>query len=293
MWYNTKEAKNSKVGNQMAELKINGLTKKYHSGVVAIDRFNLDVADGESVAIFGLDRSGKSTLLRMIAGLEEVTEGTVTLGKRDITDLSTKDRNLAFAFRDTTLDNRVSVYDNLAFGLRARKVPEPVVDVKVKAVAELLSLSDVLLRKPKTLSVLQRRRILLGRTMTRDPEVYLFDDPLTGIDDELKKSILADLVKAQARLKATFLFATDDIWQAVTIADRIAILSEGKLVQVDTPQNLYAHPETELVAEVMGSVMTQATASTEEPAVTDEAVITEEPAVTEEAADEVAQKAGE
>jgi ABC-type sugar transport system ATPase subunit len=237
----------------MAELKINGLTKKYHSGVVAIDQLNLDIADGECVALFGLDRSGKSTLLRMLAGLEEVTEGTVTLGKRDITDLSTKDRNLAFVFRDTALDNRVSVYDNLAFGLRARKVPEPVVDVKVKAVAELLSLNDLLLRKPKTLSVLQRRRILLGRTMTRDPEVYLFDDPLAGIDDDLKKAVLSDLVKVQARLNATFLYATDDIWQAVTLADRIAVLSEGKLVQVDTPENLYAHPANELVAEIMGS----------------------------------------
>jgi ABC-type sugar transport system ATPase subunit len=237
----------------MAELKINGLTKKYHSGVVAIDQLNLGIADGECVALFGLDRSGKSTLLRMLAGLEEVTEGTVTLGKRDITDLSTKDRNLAFVFRDTALDNRVSVYDNLAFGLRARKVPEPVVDVKVKAVAELLSLNDLLLRKPKTLSVLQRRRILLGRTMTRDPEVYLFDDPLAGIDDDLKKAVLSDLVKVQARLNATFLYATDDIWQAVTLADRIAVLSEGKLVQVDTPENLYAHPANELVAEIMGS----------------------------------------
>jgi ABC-type sugar transport system ATPase subunit len=247
----------------MAELKINGLTKKYHSGVVAIDQLNLDIADGECVALFGLDRSGKSTLLRMLAGLEEVTEGTVTLGKRDITDLSTKDRNLAFVFRDTALDNRVSVYDNLAFGLRARKVPEPVVDVKVRAVAELLSLSDLLLRKPKTLSVLQRRRILLGRTMTRDPEVYLFDDPLAGIDDDLKKAVLSDLVKVQARLNATFLYATDDIWQAVTLADRIAVLSEGKLVQVDTPQNLYAHPANELVAEIMGSTAAIDSAATD------------------------------
>jgi ABC-type sugar transport system ATPase subunit len=246
----------------MAELKINALTKKYHSGVVAIDQLNLDVGDGECVALFGLDRSGKSTLLRMIAGLEEVTEGRITLGKRDITDLSTRERNLAFVFRDTALDNRVSVYDNLAFGLRARKVPEPVVDVKVKAVAELLSLSDALLRKPKTLSVLQRRRILLGRTMTRDPEVYLFDDPLTGVDDALKKAVLSDLMKAQARLKATFLYATDDIWQAVTMADRIAILSEGKLVQVDTPENLYSRPANELVAEIMGSVATAVTAET-------------------------------
>ena len=239
----------------MANLSIKELTKKYHSGVVAVDRFNLEVKDGECVAIFGLDRSGKSTLLRMIAGLEEVTEGTIVLGKRDITNASTKDRNLSFAFRDTALDNKETVYDNLAFGLRSRKMPEPVVEIKVKAVAALLGLADCLQRKPKTLTALQRRRIILGRTMTRDPEVYLFDEPLAGMDAELQNLVLQDLIKAQIRLGATFVYATEDMRQAVSLADRIVILSEGKIVQMDTPENLFNHPVNAFVAEVMGGTV--------------------------------------
>lgn len=236
----------------MAELKIVSLNKKYPSGIVALDSLDLEIASGECVAIFGLDRSGKSTLLRILAGLEPATEGNVFLGERDITELSSKDRNFAFVFRDTNLDNRDTVFDNLAYGLRARKVPEEVVSVKVKAVAEFLGLSGCLQRKPKTLSPLERRRILLGRAICRDPEVYLFDDPFSGYDAEQKNSVLGDLVLTQKRLQATFIFATDDMRQAMTLADRIVILREGKIVQIGTPSELTANPADSFVAEVVG-----------------------------------------
>ncbi|MBP5242452.1 MAG: ABC transporter ATP-binding protein, partial [Clostridia bacterium] len=236
----------------MAVMNITSLTKKYPSGVVAIDNFTLNVADGESVAIFGLDRSGKSTLLRVLAGLEPATDGQITLDGRDITYLSSKDRNMAYAFRDTALDNNADVFGNLAYGLRKRKVAEEVIEVKVKAVAEILGLTELLTRKPKVLTALQRRRVALGRTIVRDPGVFLFDDPLSGLDGELRAQTVSDLVKLQTRLGATYIYATDDIAEAFTIGSRVAILSQGKLVQVDTPENLFKHPVNDFVAEVTG-----------------------------------------
>ncbi len=236
----------------MAEMKITALTKTYPSGVTAVQDFNLEVKEGESVALFGLERSGKSTLLRMLAGLEPVTKGNISLNGKDITDLSSKDRNVSYVFQNTTLDNQKSVYDNLAYGLIIRKTPASVVDVKVKAVAQILGLSDVLSRKPKTLSASLRRRIVLGRTLVREPKVYLFDEPLNGLDAALRESLLKDLVKLQIRLGATFIYATDDIREALTIGSKVAILSEGKLLQCDTPENLYVTPANDFVAEIMG-----------------------------------------
>lgn len=234
----------------MADLKIVSLSKKYPGGVVALDHIDLEIPSGECVAIFGLDRSGKSTLLRILAGLEPATDGNIKLGERDITESSVRDRNFAFVFRDSNLDNKDTVFDNLAYGLRARKVPEEAIDVKVKAVAEILGLSNCLQRKPKTLTPTERRRILLGRAICRDPEVYLFDDPFSGYDAEQKNSVLSDLVLAQARLGATFIFATDDMRQAMTLADRIVILREGKIVRVDTPAALVENPGDDFIAAV-------------------------------------------
>lgn len=235
----------------MAELKIVSLTKTYPSGVTAVKDFSLEVKEGESVALFGLERSGKSTLLRMLAGLEPVTDGQILLDGRDITDLSSKERNVSYVFQNTALDNQKNVYDNLAYGLKLRKTPDSVIDLKVKAVASLLGLSDVLTRKPKTLTAAQRRRVILGRTVVRDPKVYLFDDALSGLDAELRAQTLKDLVKLQIRLGATFVYATDDIRQALTVGCKVAILSEGKLVQFDTPENLYKSPANDFVKEIM------------------------------------------
>lgn len=236
----------------MADLKIISLTKKYPSGVVALDGIDLEISSGECVAVFGLDRSGKSTFLRILAGLEPLSEGTIKSGERDITESSAKDRNFAFVFRDSNLDNKDTVFDNLAYGLRARKVPEEVIEIKVKAVAQVLGLAGLLQRKPKTLTATERRRILLGRAVTRDPDVYLFDDPFSGYDEEQKNAVLSDLVVLQKRLKATFVFATDDMRQAMTVADRIVILRSGKIVQIDTPENILANPADDFVAEVTG-----------------------------------------
>ncbi|MBR7100597.1 MAG: ABC transporter ATP-binding protein [Clostridia bacterium] len=237
----------------MAELNIIALTKTYPSGVTAVDNLSLTVNAGESVALFGLERSGKSTLLRMIAGLEPVTSGQIVLDGKDITDLSVKDRNLAYVFQNTTLDNNKTVYENLAYGLKSRKAPAAVIDVKVKAVAEILNLSQVLNRKPKTLTALERRRILLGRTVVRDPKVYLFDEALSGLNDELRLQILKDITKLQIALGCTFVYATENIAEAVTVASRVAILSQGKLLQIDTPENLYHSPANGFVAEIMGT----------------------------------------
>lgn len=238
----------------MAELKITSLKKQYYSGAIALENFDLTVNDGESMAVYGLDASGKSTLIRLIAGLDEVTEGNILLNGKDITAMPAKERNIAYISRDAALDNRVSVYDNLAYGLRARKIPEPVIEVKVKAVADLLNLGDLLLRKPKSLTTLQRRRVVLGRAVARDPEIYLFDDPVGGMDADLRDNLLKDLVALQLRLKATFVYATDDIAQAVTLADKIAVLEQHTIAQVGTAEELYLHPADEFIADVMGSM---------------------------------------
>ena len=240
----------------MSELNIISLSKTYPGGTVALNDFSLKVNDGESVALFGLERSGKSTLLRMLAGLEPVTSGQILLDGKDVTDLSAKERNVAYALQNASLDNQKSVFDNLAYGLRSRKMPEAAIEVKVKAVAEILGLSDMLTRRPKTLSSVQRRRVILGRTVVREPKVYFFDDVLSGLDGELRDQTLRDILKLQLRLGATFLYATDDITDALTVGSREAILSEGKLVQCDTPENLYNAPANEFVAEIMGVAFT-------------------------------------
>lgn len=237
----------------MSALKIESLTKKYPGGTLAVDGISLDVADGESVAVFGLERSGKSTLLRMIAGLEDVTQGRILFDGKDVTDAPTKERNVAFAFQGVNLDQQASVYENLAYGLKLRKVPAAVIDVKVRAVAQILGLSSELMRKPKTLTAEKRRLVVFGRTIVRDPKVYLFDDALSGLDESLRESTLRALVGLQIRLNATFLYATDDIREAVSIGSRVAILREGKLVQIDTPERLFAAPADDFVAEIMGA----------------------------------------
>lgn len=237
----------------MSALKITGLSKKYPSGVVALDNFNLEVKEGESVAVLGLDKSGKSTLLRILAGLEDATGGDIFMDSKRITDLPSKDRNMAYAFQNTALDNNATVYDNLAYGLRKRKTPEAVVDVKVRTVAEILGLSDQLQRKPKALGVLQRRRVILGRTVARDPGVYLFDEPLAGLNDELKEQVLQDLVKIQIRLQATFVYATENPREAASVGERIVVLSEGgKTEQIGIAQELFSSPVNEYVAVAMG-----------------------------------------
>lgn len=237
----------------MSELRIENMTKKYPSGVVALEKINMMVRPGESVAVFGLERSGKSTLLRILAGLEPVTLGHIFLDAKDITETPSKERSVAYVFQSSALDNKKNVYDNLAYGLTLRKASPAVIDIKVKAVADMLGLTDVLTRKPKTITTLQRRRVILGRTIVRDPKVYLFDEPLAGLDEDLCEQTLQDLVTLQVRLKATFVYATENIRDAAIVGSKIAILSEGKLLQFDTAENLYAHPANSFVAEIMGS----------------------------------------
>ena len=238
----------------MSELKIHGLTKKYPSGAVALQGLDLTVAEGESLAVFGLERSGKSTFMRVLAGLEPATEGQIVLDGKDITDLPSKERSMAFVYQNSALDMGKSIYDNLAYGLKMRKAPSAVADVKVRAVADILGLTDVLSRKPKTVSAILRRRVVIGRVIARDPKVYLFDEALSGLGEDLYRQSLQDLVALQIRLGATFVYATDDIREALTVGSKVAILREGRLMQCDTPVNLFAHPANDFVAEIMGSM---------------------------------------
>ena len=249
----------------MSVLKIHALTKKYPSGVAALQGIDLTVEKGESLAVFGLERSGKSTFLRVLAGLEPATSGQIVLGGKDITDLPSKERDMAFVYQSSALDMGKSVYDNLAYGLKMRKAPAAVIDVKVRAVAAMLGLTDVLQRKPKTVSALVRRRVVLGRIIARDPKVYLFDEALSGLNPELYEQSVKDLAALQIRLGATFVYATENLREALTVGTKVAVLREGKLLQCDTPVNLFAHPADEYVAELMGSVCQQTgAAETEE-----------------------------
>lgn len=238
----------------MSELKIHALTKKYPSGVVALQGVDLTVAKGESLAVFGLERSGKSTFLRVLAGLEPATSGQIVLDGKDITDLPSKERDMAFVYQSSSLDMGKSVYENLAYGLKMRKTPAAVIDVKVRAVAEMLGLKDVLSRKPKTVSAALRRRVVFGRVIARDPKVYLFDEALSGLHPDLYLQSIKDLAALQLRLGATFVYATENIREALTVGTKVAILREGKLIQCDTPINLFTHPADDFVAEIMGSM---------------------------------------
>ncbi len=237
----------------MANLVLKDVSKVYPSGAVALCKVDLELSDREFVAVIGGEKSGKSTLLRVVAGLEEVTSGTVTIGGKDVTALQPKDRDVAMIFRNDTLYPSLNVYDNMAYGLRLRKAPPVAVDARVKAAAEMLGLSDVLGRKPKTLTAGQRRRVALGRAVAREPKLYLLDDPVAGLDDSLKAQMRSLIVNVQARMEGTFLYATRNVGEALSMATRVIVLREGVVQQIDTPANLYDYPANAYVALLVGS----------------------------------------
>ncbi|WP_404403469.1 ABC transporter ATP-binding protein [Pelagibacterium halotolerans] len=236
----------------MAQISFRKLNKTYGSATVIHD-IDLDIADKEFIALVGPSGCGKSTTLRMIAGLEEVSDGELWIGEHMVNDVPSKDRDIAMVFQNYALYPHMSVYKNMAFGLALRKAPEAEIDIKVREAAQILDITHLLNRKPKALSGGQRQRVALGRAMVRNPEVFLLDEPLSNLDAKLRGTMRAEITKLHKRLNATFVYVTHDQIEAMTMADRIVVMKDGHILQVDTPQNLYDRPVNIFVAGFIGA----------------------------------------
>ena len=237
----------------MAGLQLRGINKVYPSGVQAVFNFTLDIRDKEFIVLVGPSGCGKSTTLRMVAGLEEISSGELYIDGKLVNDVVPKDRDIAMVFQNYALYPHMSVYDNMAFGLKLRKVPKDEIDRKVKAAAQILGITDYLSRKPKALSGGQRQRVALGRTIVREPKVFLLDEPLSNLDAKLRASMRTEITKLHSRLATTFIYVTHDQIEAMTMGTRIVVMKDGFVQQVDTPQNLYDYPINLFVAGFIGT----------------------------------------
>lgn len=226
---------------------------KHFGEVTVLKDLNLDVIDGEFLVLVGPSGCGKSTALRCLAGLEEVSQGNIWIGDRIVNDVEPKDRNIAMVFQSYALYPHMTVYDNMAFGLKLRRVPKSEIDRRVREAAEMLDIVHLLDRKPKALSGGQRQRVALGRAIVRDPDVFLMDEPLSNLDAKLRVQTRAEISKLHQRLKTTFIYVTHDQTEAMTMGSRIAVMRDGVLQQLDTPQHLYDHPVNMFVAGFIGS----------------------------------------
>ena len=222
-------------------------------GVVAVQAFNLDIQDKEFIVLVGPSGCGKSTTLRMIAGLEDITDGELYIGDRLVNDVAPKDRDIAMVFQNYALYPHMTVYDNMAFALKLRHESKEEIDRKVKEAAEILDITQYLGRKPKAMSGGQRQRVALGRAIVREPKVFLLDEPLSNLDAKLRAQMRTEIAKLHKRLGTTFIYVTHDQTEAMTMGDRIVVMKDGFIQQVDTPQNLYDLPVNEFVAGFMGS----------------------------------------
>ncbi|MBQ7300376.1 MAG: sn-glycerol-3-phosphate ABC transporter ATP-binding protein UgpC [Clostridia bacterium] len=239
--------------NTMASLSLKHIYKKYPGGVTAVSDFCLEIKDKEFIIFVGPSGCGKSTTLRMIAGLEEITEGELFIGDRLVNDVAPKDRDIAMVFQNYALYPHMSVFDNMAFGLKLRKVPKEEIKRKVEEAARILDISHLLDRKPKALSGGQKQRVALGRAIVRDPKVFLLDEPLSNLDAKLRAQMRTELTKIHKRLGTTFIYVTHDQVEAMTMATRIVVMKDGVIQQVDTPQNLYDAPCNVFVAGFIGT----------------------------------------
>jgi len=237
----------------MASIKLNSITKIYEGNVLAVDDFSIDIADKEFIVLVGPSGCGKSTVLRCIAGLEAVTKGELYINDRLVNDVPPKDRDIAMVFQNYALYPHMTVYKNLAFGLENRKMPKKEIDQKVRAAARLLGIEDLLKRKPRAMSGGQRQRVALGRALVREPAAFLLDEPLSNLDAKLRTSMRAEIIKLHQRLGATFVYVTHDQIEAMTMGDRIVVMDQGRVQQIDTPQNLYDHPANQFVAGFIGN----------------------------------------
>ena len=237
----------------MASLSLEHICKKYPNGFEAVKDFNLEIADKEFIIFVGPSGCGKSTTLRMIAGLEEISSGTLKIGDRIVNDVEPKDRDIAMVFQSYALYPHMTVYDNMAFSLKLRKTPKDEIDKKVRDAARILDLEKLLDRKPKALSGGQRQRVAMGRAIVRNPKVFLMDEPLSNLDAKLRVQMRTEISKLHQRLGATIIYVTHDQTEAMTLGTRIVVMKDGVVQQVDTPQNLYNAPGNVFVAGFIGS----------------------------------------
>ncbi|WP_271400220.1 ABC transporter ATP-binding protein [Salinicoccus roseus] len=237
----------------MAELKLKNIKKTYEKGPTVVDDFNLEIHDGEFIVLVGPSGCGKSTTLRMIAGLEEITGGELYINDSLVNDVEPKNRDIAMVFQNYALYPHMSVYDNMAFGLKLRKTPKAEIKERVEHAAEILGLTDYLDRKPKALSGGQRQRVALGRAIVREASVFLMDEPLSNLDAKLRVQMRAEITKLHKRLKTTTVYVTHDQTEALTMATRIVILDKGDIMQVGSPKEVYDFPENVFVAQFIGS----------------------------------------
>ena len=237
----------------MAVVTLDGITKRYASGAPAVDAVDLTIADGEFMVLLGPSGCGKSTTLRMIAGLETISAGTLSIDGRVVNDVPAKDRDIAMVFQSYALYPHMTVADNLAFGLRRRNFKTPEIDRRVKEAAALLGLTPLLARKPNALSGGQRQRVALGRAMVREPMVFLFDEPLSNLDAALRVNTRNELIKQHHRLKSTMIYVTHDQVEAMTMGTRICVMNGGRVAQIGAPLDVYWQPADTFVARFLGS----------------------------------------
>ncbi len=237
----------------MADVTLKNVKKQYENGFVAVHDFNLEIRDKEFIVLVGPSGCGKSTTLRMIAGLEDITDGEISISGEVVNDMEPKDRDIAMVFQNYALYPHMSVYENIAFGLRLRKVPNKEVHAAVVNAAEILGITELLGRKPKQLSGGQRQRVAIGRAIVRTPKVFLMDEPLSNLDAKLRNQMRAEIILLREKIQTTFVYVTHDQTEAMTLGDRIVIMKDGYVMQVGTPQELFNHPANLFVAGFIGT----------------------------------------
>ena len=236
----------------MAGLVLKNIYKTYKNDVTAVKDFSMEIKDGEFIVFVGPSGCGKSTVLRMIAGLEEITSGELYINGNYMNDVEPKDRNIAMVFQNYALYPFLDVYDNIAFGLKLRHVPKEEIKKKVEEVSKVLGLEEYLKRKPGALSGGQRQRVALGRAIVKDADIFLFDEPLSNLDAKLRTEMRSEIIRLYEKLKTTFIYVTHDQEEALTMSDRIAVMHDGVLEQLDVPMEIYEHPKTKFVAGFIG-----------------------------------------
>ena len=237
----------------MAAIGIKDVSKIYNGGVTAVSAVSIDIADGEFIVLVGPSGCGKSTLLRMVAGLETISEGEVTIGPRVVNDVDPADRDIAMVFQNYALYPHMTVYENLAYGLKNRRTPKAEIDARVAEAARMLELEPYLKRKPRALSGGQRQRVAMGRAIVRKPSAFLFDEPLSNLDAKLRVSMRGEIKRLQRRVGTTSIYVTHDQLEAMTLADRLVVLSGGRIEQIGRPLDVYHRPATTFVASFIGS----------------------------------------
>lgn len=237
----------------MATVTLKNVKKIYDNKVTAVHDFNLEIADKEFIVLVGPSGCGKSTTLRMVAGLEEISEGDLLIGDKRMNDVEPKDRDIAMVFQSYALYPHMTVYGNMAFSLKLKKVPKDEIDRRVRQAAEILDITQYLDRKPKALSGGQRQRVAIGRAIVRDPAVFLMDEPLSNLDAKLRNQMRAELIKLRERIDTTFIYVTHDQTEAMTLGDRIVIMKDGFIQQIGTPQEVFDHPANLFVAGFIGT----------------------------------------